>query len=101
MGYWFRVTGYGIGDRGYGIGYWLLGIGVSGVGAWGIWELFGVSGVWGVPTPTSPSMAQRECWSSHSRKRMMSKASLKGCEAGWRVYRLRVWCMGFGASVLG
>ena len=31
-------------------------------------------------TPTRPSMAQRECWSSHSRKRTMSNASLKGCE---------------------
>ena len=30
-------------------------------------------------TPTRPSMAQRECWSSHSRKRTMSNASLKGC----------------------
>ena len=31
-------------------------------------------------TPTRPSIAQRECWSSHSRKRTMSNASLKGCE---------------------
>ena len=29
-------------------------------------------------TPTRPSIAQRECWSADSRKRTMSKASLKG-----------------------